>query len=120
MSKQIVSTSSITGKEVKNPKGREIGEIEDFMINPANGDVLYAVLSFGGIMGLGSEYYSVPVEALTISDDENVITMDVNKERLEHAPSFDRDDWPITTRPEYVNSIYTHYGYTPKDFSTFR
>lgn len=111
MKSRILSSSTITGQNVYNLKDENIGEIKDLMVNPNEADVVYAVLSFGGFLGIGSKYFAIPLEALQFSDKDDTIRLDVNKEQLENAPSFDKDNWPMTADNKFIDSVYSHYGY---------
>lgn len=90
-----------------------IGEIQDLMINLQNGQIEYAVLSFGGFLGIGDKYFAIPVEALKYSTKNREITLDINKETLKNAPGFDKDNWPTEASPEFIQSVYKHYGFEP-------
>ena len=90
----------LIGAKVEDPSGKNIGSIEDVMVD-ASGRIPFAVLSFGGFMGIGDKWYAVPWNAMQIErdrDNKDVkrIVMDVSKETLEHAPSFTKDRWPDT------------------------
>ena len=111
MKSKIISSSSLTGKNVYNLKDENIGEIKDLMINPNNSEIVYAVLAFGGFLGIGSKLFAIPLEALTFSDTDETIRLDVTKEKLENAPSFDDDNWPMTADNDFLDSVYGHYGY---------
>lgn len=111
MKSRIISSSTITGQNVYNLKDENIGEIKDLMINPSSSEVVYAVLAFGGFMGIGSKLFAIPLEALQYSEEDDTIRLDVNKEKLENAPSFDEDNWPMTADNDFVDSVYSHYGY---------
>lgn len=100
----------ITGKNVKNPEGENIGDIKDLMIDPETGSVVYAVLSFGGFMGIGDKYFAIPLEALRFSAKDNTITLDADKKSLENAPDFDKDNQPLTADRAFIKSVYNHYG----------
>ncbi|REL37984.1 PRC-barrel domain containing protein [Rhodohalobacter sp. SW132] len=110
MKSNILSSSSITGQNVYNLKDENIGDIKDLMIDPNNAEVVYAVLSFGGFMGIGNKLFAIPIEALQFSDKDESIRLDVDKEKLENAPSFDKDNWPMTADNKFVDSVYSHYG----------
>lgn len=112
MNTRITSASNIKGTKVKNLKKENIGEIQDMMIDLANGDVVYAVLSFGGFMGIGDKLFAVPVQALKYSKENNEITLDIDKDRLENAPGFDKNEWPMEASPGFLESVYEHYGYS--------
>ena len=110
MKSKILSSSTITGQSVSNLKDENIGDIKDLMIDPNSGEVLYAVLSFGGFMGIGNKLFAIPLEALQFTDKDDTIRLDVSKEKLEDAPSFDEDNWPMTADNDFVSSVYSHYG----------
>jgi sporulation protein YlmC with PRC-barrel domain len=110
MKSNNISSSSLTGQNVYNLKDESIGDIKDLMIDPNNAEVLYAVLSFGGFMGIGNKLFAIPLEALQFSGNDDTIRLDINKEKLENAPSFDKDNWPKTGDNKFVDSVYNHYG----------
>lgn len=114
MKSRILSSSTITGQNVYNMQDENIGDIKDLMIDPKEADVVYAVLSFGGFMGIGSKYFAIPIEALKFSDTDDTIRLDIDKQILENAPSFDKDNWPMTADADFVNSVYGHYGFENK------
>ena len=91
--------------------GEHLGRIEDLMIDLENGRVAYAVLSFGGFLGLGNKLFVVPCEALLVRPHEYAFALDVSKEILEKTEGFDKDDRPLIR--ELIGNIYTCYGYTP-------
>jgi len=82
------------------------------MIDLSNGKVAYAVLSFGGFLGLGDKLFAIPWQALQLRVHEHAFTLNVSKETLERAEGFDKDNWPITSR-EWLSSMYSYYGYQP-------
>lgn len=111
MKSRILSSSTITGQNVYNLNDENIGDIKDLMIDLNNAEIAYAVLEFGGFMGIGNKLFAIPMEALQFSDTDDTIRLDVNKEKLELAPSFDKDNWPMTADNEFIDSVYSHYGY---------
>ncbi len=98
---------------VVNPKGEDLGEIKDFMIDTENGRVVYAVLSFGGLWGLGDTLFALPMDALTVDTNKERFVTDLRKDQLKDAPGVDKNDWPRTTDRDFVTRVYTHYGYEP-------
>ncbi|PHI19686.1 photosystem reaction center subunit H [Lewinellaceae bacterium SD302] len=109
MNTRLLSSSSITGTTVYNTRNEKLGEIKDLMINVHNGHINYAVLSFGGFLGLGDKYFAVPMEAFTINRDNENFVLNVSKDRLENAPGFDKDNWPSSTDETYTNDVYRYY-----------
>ena len=102
------------GDSVVNPKGENLGKIEDFIIDPGRAHVDYAVLSFGGFLGVGDKLFAVPLEALKLSREEKRFILDVEKERLKNAPGFDKDKWPDTSDRAFGTKVYSYYGFTPR------
>jgi sporulation protein YlmC with PRC-barrel domain len=109
------SASTIIGNKVVNPEGEELGSIKDLMIDLDDGQIAYAVLSFGGFLGLGDKLFAIPLEALTFETEDHTAILDVDKEMLKNAPGFDKDHWPDTAQYEagWLLDIYEYYGYSP-------
>lgn len=114
----ILSTSTLSGDKVINNTGQDLGDIKDFMVDLDNGRIVYAVLSFGGFLGMGDKLFAIPFDALEVDTQRECFKLDVNKEILENAPGFDEDNWPTHPNYDFVDRVYTHYGYEP--YSTLR
>ncbi|MGE3484031.1 MAG: PRC-barrel domain-containing protein [Nitrospira sp.] len=106
---EIVKGSKIIGKSVQTMRGSKIGEIEDLAIDELDGQVRYAVLSFGGILGMGEKYFAIPWEALSLSDNKEHFALAVTEKELEKAPGFDKNNWPDFADPVYYATIYDFY-----------
>jgi hypothetical protein len=115
----VLSSKTLTGNRVKNLQGEDLGNIEDLAIDIDSGRIAYAVLSFGGFLGLGDKLFAIPWEALSLETREGVLTSDrifilnVDKERLENAPGFEKNNWPNMGDRNWGNDIYSYYGYRP-------
>jgi sporulation protein YlmC with PRC-barrel domain len=109
----MLSASTIIGDGVRNREGENLGTIKDLVMDLDDGGVVYAVLSFGGFLGMGDKLFAVPWEALQVDMESHVIRLDVTRDRLENAPGFDKDSWPERPDREFIDSVYTHYGYEP-------
>ena len=105
-----LSTSTLTGTDVRNLKGENLGDIKDFMLDVETGRVLYAVLDFGGFLGIGDKYFAVPLEAFRPDTQSEKLVLDVDKARLENAPGFDKNNWPSTPNYTFVETVYDFYG----------
>ncbi len=104
-----LSATSLEGNKVVNHLGEDIGKIEDLMIDTNRGRVDYAVLSFGGIMGIGDKLFAVPMERISVDTENKRCVFDVEKERLENAPGFDKDNWPNTADAKWQTRIADYY-----------
>ena len=108
------TASKLIGDPVVNPRGENLGKIEDLVIDPKNSRIDYAVLSFGGFLGMGDKLFAVPLEAMKLSPEERRFILDVDKERLKNAPGFDKDHWPDTSDRAFGTKVYSYYGYEPR------
>jgi sporulation protein YlmC with PRC-barrel domain len=111
--RRVLSASTLTGDRVRNSAGDDLGKIEDIMIDVPTGRIAYAVLSFGGFLGLGNKLFAIPWEALTLNEADHEFILNVDKERLERAPGFDKDNWPDMAHPTFGEQVFGYYGYKP-------
>jgi sporulation protein YlmC with PRC-barrel domain len=109
----MLSASSLMGDGVRNSKGEDLGTIKDIVLDLDGGNVVYAVLSFGGFLGLGDKLFAIPWDSLDIDMHNRVLVLDVPRDQLENAPGFDRENWPEQPDDEFIDSVYTHYGHEP-------
>ena len=110
----VTKATNLIGKQVTNLEGKDLGEIKDLVINWRSGGYIeYAVLSFGGFLGLGDKYFAVPWEVMVLSRDKEQFILNVKEERLKNAPGFDKDNWPDMSRPEWAMVVYQFYDLLP-------
>ncbi len=107
---RVLKGSDLIGMKVEGTDGKKLGTIKDLVINPIDGDVDYAVLDYGGFLGVNDKYFAVPWEALKISDDRKKALLDVTKKDLRQAPGFDKRQWPDLAGPAQTVVIYEFYG----------
>ena len=110
----VVSASKIIGEAVVNRQNENLGEIHELVIDAKEGRLAYAVLSFGGFMGMGNKLFALPWSAFEFANTENKLILNVDKEKLKAAPGFDQDaKWPNFADRAWGNSIHNYYGYDP-------
>src|SRR5262249_6078253 len=110
---QLRLGSHLLGSTVKNPQGKELGSITDLVISPEDNRVVYAVLSFGGVFGLGEKAVAMPLSALKPAAEAKTFVLEMDPERLRTAPEYNQDNWPQMTDPQWITSVYTFYGLKP-------
>ncbi len=110
---EIMASNTLEGDRVVNIAGEDLGKVRDIMIDVPNGRVAYAVVSFGGLLGLGDKLFAVPWNALVLDADNHCFVLDVTKERLKEAPGFDKDHWPSMADPRFASQIYEYYDTPP-------
>jgi hypothetical protein len=110
----VVSASKIIGESVINRQNETLGKIHELVIDATDGRMAYAVLSFGGFMGMGNKLFALPWKAFAFAAAENKLVLNVDKEKLKAAPGFDGNaKWPDFADRTWGKSIYTYYGYDP-------
>lgn len=110
---ETVRASSVTGTDVFNPKGERLGTVDDIVIDKDSGAACYAVMSFGGFLGLGKTYHPLPWEKLTYDRKMSGYVVDLDKEKLKDAPHFKRDEEPDWRDRRYGEDIRMFYGIPP-------
>lgn len=106
---QLISSRRVEGTPVYNRSDQRLGSIHSVMIDKKGGKVAYAVLSFGGIFGLGEHVYPVPWELLAYNVDLDAYVVDLTREQLENAPKLrlDQADRPQPRDYEEVTGYYS-------------
>jgi sporulation protein YlmC with PRC-barrel domain len=111
--RRVLSASTLAGDRVRNSAGEDLGKIEELMIDIPSGRIGYAVLSFGGFLGMGNKLFAVPWDSLTLDEHEHEFVLNVDKQTLENAPGFDKDNWPDMADPTWGTQVHSYYGSQP-------
>jgi sporulation protein YlmC with PRC-barrel domain len=111
--RRTLGASTLKNDKVVNLEGQDIGRIEELMIDVTTGRVAYAVLSFGGFMGIGNKLFALPWSALTVDEQKKRFVVNITKDALEKMPGFDKDHWPDLSDLEYATGVYRKWGATP-------
>ena len=116
---QIVRARDLSGLRVYNASDESLGKIEDLVIDPRAGKIRYAVLSFGGLLGMGDKYFAIPWDKLSFVSKgqtsagtlkEDHVVLDIPKDALKNAPGFNKDSWPNFADRVWRDTIEQHYG----------
>jgi sporulation protein YlmC with PRC-barrel domain len=102
--------SDIVGQRVVNTTGENLGKIEEIVLDARTGRIAYAVLSFGGFLGIGDKLFAIPWQALREDPVKKVCVLPVDKEKLKTAPGFDKENWPDMAEPRFREEVYRFYG----------
>jgi sporulation protein YlmC with PRC-barrel domain len=105
----LMGANTLIGDNVYNLNDDNLGDIKEIMLDTRSGKVAYAVLSFGGFLGIGKKLFAVPWQALTLDTRKKCFVLDADKEKLKNAPGFDDDDWPDMADPTWISSIDSYY-----------
>lgn len=109
----LIGSDKVEGTEVYRSNGDHVGEIQRVMIDKQSGKVAYAVMSFGGFLGLGQDYYPLPWSLLTYNPKLGGYEVNVTEHQLKGAPRYGRDDnWDWNDRAR-ARKVYDYYGVPP-------
>jgi hypothetical protein len=106
----LIGSDKVEGTSVYNPKGEDLGHIERVMIDKKGGQVVYAVLSFGGFLGMGKKYHPLPWSLLKYDTNKGGYIVNLDKKLLEGAPTFDEGSEPNWEDREWGRRLDEYYG----------
>lgn len=106
---ELIASNKVEGTPVYSPQGEKLGSIHNFMVGKRSGKVAYAVMGIGGVLGLGERYHPLPWEALTYDAAQGGYVVDLDKERLSSAPSYQAGEDPFSDR-NYGRRLVEYYG----------
>jgi hypothetical protein len=106
---RLIASNKVEGTAVYDRRGERLGSVYNFMVDKVSGQVAYAVMSFGGFLGIGDSYHPLPWKSLTYDTGKGGYVVDLDRSRLEGAPRYRPDEDPWSDR-DYGRSIYDYYG----------
>jgi hypothetical protein len=112
-SRKLISSSRVQGTEVYGPAGEHVGEIDHLMIEKVSGRVAYAVMSFGGFLGMGKDFHPVPWNALKYDTTLDGYRTDITREQVEGAPAYSGGDAFDWNDEEWHSRVHSHYRTQP-------
>ncbi len=107
---RLMGADTLIGEDVYNRQEDDLGDIKEIMLDIRSGQVAYAVLSFGGVFGIGDKLFAVPWQSMQLDTANKRFILDVSKEHLKNAPGFDKDSWPDMASAEFSSQIHSFYG----------
>ena len=110
---EVMDADTLIGDSVVNAAGEDLGEVKAIMLDVTSGRIGYAVLSFGGFLGMGNKLFAIPWSALTLDADEKRFVLNIARERLENAPGFDKDHWPSMADTSWATQLHKYYEVRP-------
>lgn len=105
----LIASDRVEGTSVFNLDGDKLGKIQNFMVNKHTGQVEYAIMSFGGILGMGADHFPLPWEKLEYVAACQGYVVDIEKEMLDKAPKYEGQALPVYD-PSYGTLVNSYYG----------
>jgi len=109
----LIASDRVVGTEVRRPDGSKVGRIERLMLDKATGRVAYAVMSFGGFLGLGEDYYTLPWGTLRFDPDIDAYVVDITEAQLRAAPERSPEGGDPTDEREWEEHVHRYYNAAP-------
>ena len=106
----LMGADTLIGNDVYNTADESLGTIKELMIEMSTGKIGYAVLSYGGFLGMGDRLFAVPWQALKLDTQNKRFTLNVSKDQLKNAPGFDKDHWPAMADTSWASDVHKFYG----------
>jgi len=107
---RLISADKVEGTAVYNSKGEDLGHVSEIMIDKISGEVAYAVLKYGSVMGIGCKLFALPWNILKYDTRFGGYVVDIPEDRLKNAPSFDQDNPPDMADAGWTKQIHDYYG----------
>jgi hypothetical protein len=110
---RLIASDKVEGTAVYNRQNEHLGTVHNFMVDKSTGRVAYAVISFGGFLGMGESYHPLPWRVLTYDTRRGGFVVDLDSSRLKKAPTYTASNEPNWSDRRYGNRIDEFYGMTP-------
>ena len=107
---ELIASNKVEGTAVYNRQGEKLGSVYNFMVGKRSGKVAYAVLSFGGLLGVGESYYPLPWDVLTYDTRQGGYVVDLDKDRLQNAPSYRSGEDPFASDQDFGRRIREYWA----------
>ena len=106
----LIDANRVEGTTVYNTQGEKLGHIDAVMLDKRSGNVAFAVMSFGGFLGMGEKEHHLPWQSLTYDEEQDGYVVGLSKEQLQDAPTLERNDRRRLDDSTFGRSIYAYYG----------
>ena len=107
---RLMGADTLIGDHVHNLKNEHLGTIKEIMLDMHTGHTAYVVMASGGVLGIGEKLFAVPFEALRLDTANHRMTLNIDKDRIEQAPGFDKSHWPDMANQDWAAELHSFYG----------
>ncbi len=107
-----IRAKKVIGTNVKDTSGATIGKVEDIVLDKLSNNIMYAIVGFGGFLGIGEKYHPLPWSVLDYDPDENGYVVNISKEQLKAAPAYSMEELTAGDGTQFRERVYDYYGAT--------
>ena len=104
-----IRATKVCGTRVNDKSGKKIGEVEDIILDKLSNNIMFAVVSFGGFLGMDEKFHPIPWSSLNFDKAKDSYVVDFTKEQLEAAPVGDLDELTRNDGQDYRNRAFDYY-----------
>ena len=113
-----IRAKKVIGTNVKDTAGSKIGEVEDVVLDKKSNSIMFAVVGFGGFLGMAEKYHPIPWSALAYDEDENAYVVSYSKQELQAAPAGSIDELTHNDGMQFRDRTYDYYK-APRYWETY-
>ena len=106
----LIAADKVEGTDLFASNGDKLGTVRKVMIDKQSGTVSHALVGYGGLLGMGEDFYPVPWDALDYDTERGGYVVNIDKDKLKEAPSHTQDQRPSYDR-NYGQTVYSYYGF---------
>ncbi len=110
----LIATSKLINAEVRNGNDHKLGNLKKLIIDAPRGEIIYGIIAYGGIWGMGEKFAAVPWKSLTFNKKTQLFSLNLEIDDLVNVPSFDNDSWPDMSDIQWVNKVDDFYNRSVK------
>jgi sporulation protein YlmC with PRC-barrel domain len=107
---RLMGADTLIGDHIHNLKDEHLGTVKEIMLDMQTGQVAYVVMASGGVLTIGEKLFAIPWEALTLDTANHQMRLNIDKDRIENAPGFDKDHWPDMANQAWATEVHNYYG----------
>lgn len=104
----LIAAEKVKGTNVYNQAGDKLGSVDDILIDKVSGRAIYAVMSFGGFLGMDQKHHPLPWATLKYNEQKSGYVVNLDKKQLEGAPNYDRGS-EFKWTPDYGRKVDKYY-----------
>jgi sporulation protein YlmC with PRC-barrel domain len=105
-----IRAKKVIGTSVKDPSGATIGKVEDIVLDKLSNNIMFAIVGFGGFLGIGEKYHPLPWSVLDYEESEGGYVVNLTKEQLQAAPAYSMEDLTAGDGTQYRTEVYDYYN----------
>lgn len=105
----VLRADELIGRDIRNLQDEDLGEVDDVVVATNDAGHSYAVVAYGGFLGIGEEQVAVPLSSLRLTEDRDVLVLDISEDAFEAAPRFERGDMTSLNDPNWVETNRTYF-----------